>query len=213
MAAITDIRQGRGWMRALCAALLLSGALCLMPALPRLMLSADIAEVCKAPWTLLTYMAVHTGIQHAAANAICLLLFFTAYGASAGPLRALAVFMAGGVAGAMAWLAVGSHCELCGASAGVLALAAASAAAIRTRVWDGIVATVLILSLVAATGPECAAHIAGAAAGGVIAFAACSRHTPASPEAAASKMRRSGYTSLTAAERRALAGTSNFHRR
>lgn len=213
MAAITDIRQGRGWMRALCAALLLSGALCLMPAMPRLMLAADVGEVCRAPWTLLTYMSVHTGIRHAAANAVCLLLFFVAYGAYSGPLRAIVIFAAGGVAGAMAWLAVGSHGELCGASAGVLALAAANAVARRTRAWDGAAATVLLLSLVAATGPECAAHLAGAAAGGAIAWLAARRHTSVSPEAAASKMRRSGYTSLTAAERRVLAGTTDFPRR
>lgn len=213
MAAITDKRQGGARMTSLCAAVFLSGVLCLMPALPRLMMPADLAGVCQAPWVLLTYMTVHTGIQHAAANAVCLLLFFVAYGAYSGPLRAIGVFAAGGVAGAIAWLAVGSHGELCGASAGVLALAAASAVARRTRVWDGIVATVLLLSLVASTGSECAAHLAGAAAGGAIAYMAGSRRKSASPEAAASKMRRSGYTSLTAAERRALAGTTDAPRR
>ncbi|MGA0817467.1 MAG: rhomboid family intramembrane serine protease [Schleiferiaceae bacterium] len=194
------------------------------------------------PWTLLTYGALHYGLLHLVFNALT--LYFTASLLETlwpAP-RIFRLFLVGVVAGALgAWLlGIWRPAVVVGASAGVYAVFTAAAVrmpdfkvrlffVLELKLW--IVLAVLLgmdlLGLFSADGTARAAHLAGAAAGwllanqphlldGVPRFARSRRSAPKSPlsvvrphepslDQLLDKISAKGYDSLTAHERKILA--------
>ncbi len=146
-----------------------------------LRLPPTIAGVIARPWTLLTYMFVQYEFGHMLLNVIWLWAFaYIMAGASAGRRRVLLIYLTGGVAGALAYIAVapGSAAGLVGASASISALMGWILVAIpgrEVRLWPfgNVKLWVLILFVMiiflagghSTTLWEDAAHVAGLLAG------------------------------------------------
>lgn len=198
-------------------------------------LDADPAMLLRHPWTLLTYMALHSSPLHLLLNMACLVFFgyiLCKEGVSGRTLVLL--YICGGMAGGFLYLGFGED-TLAGASASVLAVTAFSGTRCpKNRVNVGTVRLpyVAVLASMALAGALCAsgstgalaAHIGGALTGGACALffqrlAAQKSPGPGdiSPVIAPEplpctpvkdimeKVRVSGFNSLTYSERRALA--------
>lgn len=76
------------------------------------------------PWTVLSYMLVHGSLWHLLANLLGVWVLAPRLEAAWGGARFLAVYIAGGVAGAIAGVVLVPEAVLVGASAGVFALLA-----------------------------------------------------------------------------------------
>lgn len=157
------------------------------------------------PWSIVTYMFAHTGANHLYFNMLCLLLLGSQLEIYGGKRLLLLSLFIGGIIGGLAYLAscsiIGWHGNLCGISAGVLGLTAALSV---IRPYPGIVlAAVLLLglSLIGNTPPEMAAHVSGGAAGAIVGVIVRIRRNTPPIEIALDKAVRSGFSSLTPAER------------
>ncbi len=152
--------------------------------------------------TLVGHLLLHGDGLHLAVNLFFLLVFGPNVERRLGPAGALAVFLAGGVAGGLAFSAWASEGHLVGASAGALSLTLCHAVALPGQrvlvfvwlvvVWVGELPTrVLAAALVAldafalASGAYAGgriavpAHVAGLAAGGLLGLVA--RRLPVRP--------------------------------
>lgn len=76
-------------------------------------------------WRFISYLLVHAGIEHIAANLLFQLLIGILLEIVHGPLRMIIIYFAGVIAGSLATAVIDSNVYLCGASAGVYALLAA----------------------------------------------------------------------------------------
>ncbi len=161
------------------------------------------------PLTILTYMFVHAGASHLYANLLGLLLLGVPLEISGGRRLVVCALLGGGVTGGIAYMSsctiLGWHGYLCGISAATLGVACTLCI---MRPWPGIILSTVVLlclSLWGNTPPEIAAHVSGAAAGAMIALGAgLHRKRKSVPLEIAAKAERSGFASLTSAERRAL---------
>lgn len=146
-----------------------------------LVLPGHLVAFLHRPWTLVTYMAVHTDFLHLLVNMMWLLLFGRIVMVYGSARRLLWIYLLGGVAGGcgfVVWNAVmaPAHAIMLGASCAVLAVVGAAAAMFpQMRVnlmlfgsvrilWVAIVAGVFFIIL-APSADECVAHAAGALAG------------------------------------------------
>lgn len=157
-------------------------------------LPSSLTALAAVPWTPLTYMFVHTDILHLIFNMLWLFWFGEIIAAERTPRRTIAVYFAGGLAGAAAYIIfslirVSSH-TLFGASASILALMAYAAViapnfpvrlvfigVIKLK-WIALACT--LLAFVGIGGSSLPAHIGGSLAG--LIFALPRRHTkPSTP--------------------------------
>ena len=94
-----------------------------------LMLPQSWTEVMSTPWTLLTYMFAHFDFLHILGNMLCLYCFGIVALDLMTPRRFVATYIAGGLAGAAAYLFAAEFVPspgLIGSSAAVMAVAAAA---------------------------------------------------------------------------------------
>ena len=99
-------------------------------------LPADLSLLIRRPWTIITHMFVHEGVWHIIGNMLWLWGFGYILQDLAGNKKVIPVFLYGGLAGALAFIATfnlipGLHqhietAEALGASAGVMAIAIAT---------------------------------------------------------------------------------------
>ncbi len=99
-------------------------------------LPADLSQYIKRPWTIFTHMFVHEGVWHIIGNMLWLWCFGYILQDMAGNRKVFPIFLFGGLAGAIAYLAsfnlipaLNNHvagAEALGASAGVMAIAIAT---------------------------------------------------------------------------------------
>jgi len=198
-----------------------------------LTLGAGIDTVLLRPWSPFSYMFVQILPGHFAINIIGLVIICTWFEHRLGPVRLIATYLAGGLAGAAAFTAVTSlagtgEATLAGSSAAVLAVYAAIAIAYRRRIrnvslgflgeWSP--ALPLMLALVSSvsglSGDNPAgnlAHLAGITVGFIIGhFMARPRQPRVTDRDIIDKFERSGYSGLTTDERRQLFfHNSRFH--
>lgn len=157
--------------------------------LHQLMLPASLQQAATKPWTALTYMFIHYDALHLIMNLLWLYLFASIAQAITDKKRIYTLFLAGGLAGAAAFLFAGAistsvyHNELTGASASILAVmgyAMATAPKMRLRLvffgettlkTVGFIAILLVIigSGTANYGTH-AAHAGGFIAGVIIAM-------------------------------------------
>ncbi len=152
-----------------------------------LALPGHVMSLLHKPWTIVTYMAVHSGFLHLLVNMMWLLLFGRIVMVYGSPRRLLCIYLLGGMAGGcgfVVWNVVmgSSHAMILGASCAVLAVVGAATAMFpQMRVslmlfgsvrilWVAIAAGVFFI-LLAPSSDECVAHAAGALVG--IAFHRC----------------------------------------
>lgn len=192
-------------------------------------------------WTLLTYMAVHSDLLQLLFNMLWLYWFgqfFTTLGTER---QMLWLYVAGGIVGALAFVAMGAigaaHGTLLGASASVLAVVVGAAwrtpnlsvnlLLLGSVAIKWIALALVLLSAVSLSGENLGgnvAHLGGAIAGmvyGIVmrrgGFSWRRRRTNADStmsdaerlDTLLEKVRRSGYASLTSAERHDLIKLSN----
>ena len=106
-----------------------------------LMLPQSWTEVMSTPWTLLTYMFAHFDFLHILGNMLCLYCFGIVALDLMTPRRFVATYIAGGLAGAAAYLFAAEFVPspgLIGSSAAVMAVAAAAVLAkpdYHVRLW------------------------------------------------------------------------------
>lgn len=142
----------------------------------RLSLPAEPASVAERPWTPFTVMFVHDSVVHLVLMVLMLAAFGTLLHEAAQARDVLAVYVAGGLAGSLAALAMtaslGTDGTLVGASAAVLGVAAAvlvrqsSARVLGGTATQWLAMLVGINVLFLATQPLSAvAHLAGVAVG------------------------------------------------
>lgn len=151
-----------------------------------LALPASMADVLVRPWTLLTYMVVQFDFVHLLVNMLWLLLFGQMIEHAKGPRAVTLLYIVGGIAGALAFVAAnaispGPHAWMVGASCAVAAVICAAALIMpRWRVnlfligevkivWVAVVAIAMFIfaSQSLYTG---IAHAAGCLAGAVYGF-------------------------------------------
>ncbi len=99
-------------------------------------LPADLSQLIRRPWTLITHMFVHEGVWHIIGNMIWLWVFGSILQDLAGNRKVAPVFLYGGLAGALAYILAYNvipvlnngiiGAEALGASAGVMAIAIAT---------------------------------------------------------------------------------------
>lgn len=143
------------------------------PAFPRMLLSR--------PWTVFTYMFVHVDFIHLVVNMMWLMMFGRIMYHTEGSERTLAMYLYGGLAGALAFLAYNaaagpSHSMLLGASCAIIGLIGATTVSMpHLRVnlmffgavkvmWIGVLA-VLFFVIMAPSTAESVAHGGGLAIG------------------------------------------------
>lgn len=189
---------------------------------------SDVHLLLRRPWTVLTFMFVHIEFLHLAVNMLWWLMFGGICEQSQGARRTMTLYICGGLAGAAAFVAFPSEgALLIGASCSVMAVMGA-VVALTPRykvnillfgsvdiIWVALVATLFFVILAPGTG-ESVAHGAALAVGAAIGLLrrrrASSRgiagNSSGSDEeqldALLEKVSRSGYGSLTAAERQRL---------
>jgi len=200
-------------------------------------------DISIRPWSIITYMFVHTDVWHCIFNMLWLYWFGRLYEGFTSGRRLMSLYLYGGIAGGLAYISVsilsphttGSYLE--GASAAIMAIVAAVACTapnlklnmlflgnIRIK-WIAL-ATLVIFGL-GLTGNSAGAHIAhigGLATGAILALVARARRprydkmptgklsesdARAELDRLLDKVRRSGYGSLTADERRLLVELSH----
>lgn len=189
---------------------------------------SDVHLLLHRPWTVLTFMFVHIEFLHLAVNMLWWLMFGGICEQSQGAGRTMALYICGGLAGAVAFVAFPSGgAMLIGASCSVMAVMGAVVSLMpRYKVnillfgsvdiiWVALVATLFFVILAPGTG-ESVAHGAALAAG--VAAGLLRRHRISSRgnvdissgsdeehlDALLQKVSSSGYGSLTAAERQRL---------
>ena len=201
-----------------------------------LLLPSSFVDWVHAPWTALTYMLVQYEPMHLLMNMLWLYMFGNILDKFVSRSRFFAVYFIGGIAGAIAYLAVGavlgsSSAGLTGASASILAIVAAAIVTVpnlKLRLFFFGEATMKVVGMIAvalfiitsgvANYTTQAAHIGGLISGAVMAYAmrenwfALNRKNTsrtilndsqcdASLNQLLDKIRRSGFSSLTQAER------------
>ena len=153
-----------------------------------LMLPQSWTEVMSMPWTLLTYMFAHFDFLHILGNMLCLYCFGIVALDLMTPRRFVATYIAGGLAGAAAYLFAAEFVPspgLIGSSAAVMAVAAAAVLTkpdYHVRLWlFGLVkikwialfyVAFALLATRADASAVCAhaAHLGGILAGAVVAL-------------------------------------------
>ncbi|MDE7411823.1 MAG: rhomboid family intramembrane serine protease [Paramuribaculum sp.] len=203
-----------------------------------LMFGSDIDKVLSSPWTIITYMWIHADVWHLLVNLIWLGVFIYAASGVLSNMAIIIIFITGGVCGASAYMIYSHTCAihqgaLVGASAAILAIAAAIPAAsphakIKIPFTDRCLnICILVIPVIAIFGllsvsdspGSLAAHAggltAGAAAGAIYARMMMSKsvddYSHISQEEKLrllDKVRRSGYASLTSGERLLLSRMS-----
>lgn len=191
-------------------------------AVSSLVLRGDMPAAVLEPWRLASYMLVHLSPLHLVVNMGALIVsgaWFLRHGA---PGSLIATFLAGGVAGALAFVVLCSlsespHIFLAGSSAGICALFGAAAVKSRgivmhiaqktiimNRWWLLSIISIVLVSGVFSLNPGGAlAHLAGMSIGIIIASVPTKcRHQNENP--IITKTRHSGFASLTSSERAAL---------
>lgn len=184
------------------------------------------------PWSLVSYMFTQYDELHIILNMLWLCWFWLLLadaGISAGKL--LATYLAGGIAAACAYTLLAPSGMLIGSSGAVMAVVTATAVAIpRTRVdlpllrpvniatAAGIIIAISLVCMAYGSAGSYAAHLAGALAGALAGIAmrrSRKPHTSADgkqydtlDEALIDKLRSSGFSSLSPAERSALVDNS-----
>lgn len=197
-------------------------------------LPGSFAVLLSRPWTIVSYMFIQYDFSHFAVNMLWLYLFGVLLAERARVGRTWLVYLAGGIVGGIAFILAnrGSATTLCGASAAVLSIVSTTALTIpneRVRLavfgnvevwkiaWLVLVVTVIGVSMRNIGG--FAAHLGGITAGVAIGVALRHRRPAVKPIALPkanklpkellTKLRRSGYSSLTAEERQQLFDSSN----
>lgn len=200
-----------------------------------LALDSSLSQLARHPWTLLTYMALHSSPLHLLLNMACLLFFgyiLCKKGMSGWSLALL--YICGGLVGGLLYLGFGSE-TLAGASASVLAVT--TFAGLRLPKYHpafgriklpslAVLAAVALFVALCTSGSTgaLAAHLGGALTGAAYALILSRRasaksreipgtvkittpktQTPAPLENIMDKARVSGFDSLTYSERQALA--------
>lgn len=197
-------------------------------------LPGSFALLLSRPWAIVSYMFLQYDFSHFAVNMLWLYLFGVLLAERARVGRPWLVYLAGGFAGAIAFILANRSAAttLCGASAAVLSIVAATALTIpkervrlavfgNVEVWK-IALLVLVVMVIGVSMRNIggfAAHLGGIAAGVAIGLALRRRRSAVKPIAQAkanklpkellTKLRRSGYSSLTAEERQQLFDSSN----
>lgn len=183
----------------------------------------DSAQWPERWWTLLTYAFTHDATMHFAVNMFALLMIGRRLERHYRRLTVLAAYLAGAMAGGASFVLIsalaGKAMTLAGASAAVLTLGAmALMRGERTRlalmkvkvsVRTLALAAVALIVLCIAFGPNPGgdvAHLSGIAVGVGIGW--CTRRG-CTVDALIAKVERSGYGSLTEAERKQLFSMSN----
>lgn len=187
------------------------------------------------PWAIVTYMFLQYDFSHFAVNMLWLYLFGVLLSERARVGCTWLIYLVGGIAGGVAFILANRHSSttLCGSSAAVLSIVTATALTIpKERIKLAvfglveirkIALLVLIIMIIGVSMRNLggfAAHLGGIAAGLAIGVALRHRHATISPAAATksnsnklpkellAKLRRSGYSSLTAEERQQLFDSS-----
>lgn len=161
-----------------------------------LMLPQSWTEVMSTPWTLLTYMFAHFDFLHILGNMLCLYCFGIVALDLMTPRRFVATYIAGGLAGAAAYLFAAEFVPspgLIGSSAAVMAVAAAAVLTkpdYHVRLWlFGLVkikwialfyVAFALLATRADASAVCAhaAHLGGILAGAVVALDCRKKYSP-----------------------------------
>lgn len=181
-----------------------------------LWLSASMADNLIQPWRFITYMFVQQDPLHLLGNLVPLLLLGVEYERRRGAKAMLAVYFAGGLAGAAAYMVVAAGAQsgaaLYGSSAAVLALLGAVLTDRSNRPLQGIVVLMLFMWSIGAgvmgSNPGGAmAHIAGLVTGvvwGMLASARARRRNRLYTQGIIDKAKTSGYSALTNEEKKHL---------
>ena len=144
------------------------------------------ADLAMAPWTPLSYMFTQFLALHLLINMLWLLMFGRLLEEAAGGRAVWSVYIAGGLGGALFYLAgcltFGSEAPLCGASSSAIAIMAAAGITapslpvrlifFRTVRLKWVVGAGMVLMFITAGGAGFFAHLGGAAAGTVWALIA-----------------------------------------
>ena len=142
---------------------------------------AEPSALLTRPWTVLTYMFVHVDFIHLVINMMWLMMFGRIMYHTEGGERTLAMYLYGGIAGALAFLACNavagpSHSMLLGASCAIIGLIGAmtvSTPSLKVNLmffgavkvgWIGVLA-ILFFVIMAPSTAESVAHAGGLAAG------------------------------------------------
>jgi membrane associated rhomboid family serine protease len=151
-------------------------------------LPSGLSTLVVRPWTILTYMFLHTDVLHILFNMLCLFGFGQLFLLCFSPKQLLGVYLFGGVAGAVVYIAsfnifpyfapVKEHTLLLGASASIMAIIVAVATYspnydvslfLLGRIKLKYVATItFLISLLSVTGENAGgelAHVGGALLG------------------------------------------------
>ena len=202
----------------------------------KLGLPASFSSAIRQPWTIITYSVSQANLLQLLFNMLWLFGFGKLFLMRATDRMLLIVYASGGVAGGLFYLAAGSLFNissnglLLGSSAAVIAVATAVAAMMPnleitlplfgpTKIkW--VVGVVILIFFIGLSTPNAGgnlAHIGGVAAGiaaaRIIAFRGKTVSSPSTEyEALAGKIKKSGFESLSAKERRRFFELSNKNR-
>ncbi len=181
-----------------------------------LSLSASLATDLLQPWRLVTYMFAQRGAAHLLGNLIPLILAGVEYERRRGGRNLVLVYMTGGLAGAVAFLAVtstsGVDAVLTGCSGSVLAVLAAllcghSRSLIRSILSMALLVLVLGVGVLGPNPAGSMAHVAGLLAGAILGITVNNRMERRQNnlrKSAVEKALRSGYASLSNDEQQLL---------
>ena len=173
-----------------------------------LWLPASATELASEPWRLLTALFAHGNALHLVGNLLALLVVGAVAQGRVGTWMTLVVFLASGLAGNLAFaltaIVADSPSSLTGCSAAVLGLLAFLAGK-RHPLALLVVGAVLATGVFGPNPGGAMAHLAGIAAGyGCLKLSPRGAQTAPEANPAIEKAARSGYASLTEAERRSL---------
>lgn len=197
-------------------------------------LPGSVDSLLRQPWSALTYMFVHYDALHIAVNMLCLWLFGSIASGHGCGRRVAVVYFTGGFAGGLMFIVAdmltGGSYSLLGSSAAVLAVVVAVACryprqAVGLPLLEGVqlrwvalmVVCVMLMSVDGSTLCAFMSHLGGVITGLIAGLLSRRKGdlwcdgwcgVGVAPDSLLSKLRRSGYASLTEDERRMLVETS-----